>query len=108
MLPAARALAQCWAWVSSSTRRSRRRSATYDRTGFEAAALTAMDVALGGAAMMPRPGVQRTATLRFGHPYAVVAVTSHQSPEDRYDRPSTAPWHGLPVFSAWVAEPTSA
>jgi hypothetical protein len=41
------------------------------RTGFEAAAVTAMAMALSG-----RPvGVRRVAELRFGHPYAAVAVT---------------------------------
>src|SRR6266536_21971 len=43
--------------------------ARYTRTGFEAAAVTATTVRL--AAVMD--GRQRTATLRFGHPYAVVA-----------------------------------
>jgi hypothetical protein len=31
-------------------------------------------------------------------------VTTHHSREYR-DDPSTAPWHGLPVFSAWITEP---
>jgi hypothetical protein len=37
--------------------------------------------------------------LRFGPPYAVVAVTTD---------PAGGPWHGVPVFSAWVARPTDA
>jgi hypothetical protein len=45
---------------------------------------------------MRRQGVRRTAALRFGHPYAVVAVAEG------------GPWDGLPVFSGWVAEPDSA
>jgi hypothetical protein len=70
-------------------------AADYERHGFEAAALTAMTTR--GLAASPRPPmVQRHATLRFGHPYAVVAVTT----DDR-----GGPWHGVPVFSAWVAEP---
>jgi hypothetical protein len=36
--------------------------------------------------------------LRFGHPYAVVALVQDV----------TSPWHGLPVFSAWVTEPENA
>jgi hypothetical protein len=66
--------------------------ARYSRTGFEAAAVTA--VAVMAAARLP--GARRHAELRFGHPYAVVALT-----QDDAD----GPWHGLPVFSAWVTEP---
>ncbi|MGC5022576.1 hypothetical protein [Micromonospora sp. DT47] len=69
--------------------------ARYGRYGFEAAAVT------GAFALtsMPPEGLVRTAELRFGHPYAVVAVTT-----DRRGG-GTGPWHGVPVFSAWVAEP---
>jgi hypothetical protein len=42
--------------------------------------------------------------LRFGHPYAVVAVTT--ATEETAS--SGNPWHGLPVFSAWVSEPEDA
>jgi hypothetical protein len=76
--------------------------AKYTRVGFEAAAVSGMGVATGY--QEPRDGVERTAELRFGHPYAVVAVARQQ----RYDRERSAtvvgPWHGLPVFSAWVAK----
>jgi hypothetical protein len=75
--------------------------ARYSRTGFEAAAVTGLAVAL--AMRVPRTGLVRTAELRFGHPYAVVAVTVG-SPGRR----EPGPWHGLPVFSAWVAEPEDA
>ena len=69
--------------------------ARYSRTGFEAAAVTAVGVA--AAAMRRRlPGLLREAVLRFGHPYAVVAVC-------RGGR-----WDGLPVFSAWVSSPSQA
>jgi hypothetical protein len=55
-------------------------------------------------AMRPAaPGLVRTAELRFGHPYAVVAVTV-----DSPGRGDPGPWHGLPVFSAWVADPEDA
>jgi hypothetical protein len=75
--------------------------ASYGRTGFEAAAVTAMFVAQG----MPRtrPGVLRTAELRFGHPYAVVAVTT----DDNWSA-GRRPWEGLPVFSAWITQPEDA
>jgi hypothetical protein len=68
--------------------------AKYSRTGFEAAAVTAMVVALGAHFPAPR----RHAELRFGHPFAVVALVQDDS----------SPWHGLPVFSAWVTEPEDA
>ncbi len=71
--------------------------ARYSRTGFEAAAVTGMAVALG----MRLPARHREVVLRFGHPYAVVAFTTRTS-----GRPS--PWDGLPVFSAWVSDPEDA
>jgi len=71
-------------------------TASYSRTGFEAAAVTAMAARM---AMMPRRGVLRTVELRFGHPYAVVAVTADTK---------RGPWDGVPVFSAWVAQPHDA
>lgn len=67
--------------------------ARYGRWGFEAAAVTA--VALRGALMPSVPS--RSMTLRFGHPYAVVAVAGARRRGD--------PWAGVPVFAAWVAEP---
>jgi hypothetical protein len=75
--------------------------ARYSRTGFEAAAVSGLAVAL--AMRVPRTGPVRTAELRFGHPYAVVAVTL-----DTSGPPHPGPWHGLPVFSAWVADPEDA
>ena len=74
--------------------------ARYSRTGFEAAAVTGL--APRGIPMF-RPGVRRTAELRFGRPYAVVAVTAYRS----YS-PVLARWRGLPVFSAWITEPEDA
>ncbi|GAB3938127.1 hypothetical protein GCM10027614_17600 [Micromonospora vulcania] len=70
--------------------------ARYGRYGFEAAAVTGMF----GVVSLPPEGIARTAELRFGHPYAVVAVAT----DTRADG-GTGPWHGVPVFSAWVAEP---
>jgi hypothetical protein len=71
-------------------------SASFHQRGFEAAAITSMAVRLSA----PAPSasvVQRCATLRFGRPYAVVAVAVDAD---------GGPWHGVPVFSAWVAEPS--
>ncbi|TNH29451.1 hypothetical protein FHG89_12375 [Micromonospora orduensis] len=70
--------------------------ARFGRYGFEAAAVTGMF----GLTSLPPEGVRRTAELRFGHPYAVVAVAT-----DRRSDGTTGPWHGVPVFSAWIAEP---
>ena len=50
----------------------------------------------------PRDGVLREAELRFGHPYAVVAVATQRGGA------APGPWHGLPVFSAWVADAVDA
>jgi len=68
--------------------------ARYSRTGFEAAAVTGFAVAVAARI----PAQHRHAELRFGHPYAVVALVQDAG----------SPWHGLPVFSAWVSEPEDA
>jgi hypothetical protein len=80
--------------------------ARYSRTGFEAAAVTTMGALL--SLVRPGPGLRRTAELRFAHPFAVVAVTvdEHHDQERGGSRPG--PWHGVPVFSAWVTEPQDA
>jgi hypothetical protein len=77
--------------------------ARYTRVGFEAAAVTALAVRM--SLLVPRPGLLRTAELRFGHPFAAVAVTA-----DDHSRgaPSAGTWHGLPVFSAWITRPEDA
>jgi hypothetical protein len=77
--------------------------ARYDRVGFEAGAVTAVAVPLGF--VRPRDGVRRTAELRFAHPYATIAVATQHLVDRRTGDWSTGPWHGVPVFSAWVAEP---
>src|SRR5215469_460671 len=79
--------------------------ARYSRFGFEAAAVSAVARALSFRAPTSR---RRVADLRFAHPYAVVAVTI----DGNGPAPATAArrlgWHGLPVFSAWIAEPADA
>ncbi|MGN9811297.1 hypothetical protein ACTMSW_18285 [Micromonospora sp. BQ11] len=72
-------------------------AARYGRYGFEAAAVTAFGMVTG----LPPEGVVRVAELRFAHPYAVVAVAT----DDGSGGATAGPWHGVPVFSAWVAEP---
>lgn len=76
--------------------------ARYSRTGFEAAAVTAMAVALS---MMQSRGTRRVAELRFAHPYAVVAVTIGGNEVAQATQASTRVWNGVPVFSAWITEP---
>jgi hypothetical protein len=68
-------------------------TARYHREGFEAAAVTAVAVRMSFRA----PGRRREAELRFDRPYAVVATATGEGP-----------WAGLPVFSAWVADPADA
>jgi hypothetical protein len=77
--------------------------ARYSAIGFEAAAISALATRSSGRP----PGTRRTATVRFTHPYAVVAVAFD---DDRIpgSADSRTPWHGLPVFSAWVTDPTDA
>ena len=79
--------------------------ARYSRTRFEAAALTA---AFAGGRSPTRLGLLRTAELRFGHPYAVVAVTADHGHRRWPDVPRRNPWQGLPVFSAWITQPEDA
>jgi hypothetical protein len=81
-------------------------TARYGREGFEAGAVTALGISL--AMLIPNQGVVRTAELRFGHPYAVVAVTVDESAQGQRTAGVRGPWHGMPVFSAWVAQPEDA
>jgi hypothetical protein len=67
--------------------------ARYTRTGFEAAAVTAMG--LRSAAMQLKQARLRTARVEFMHPYAVVAVSVAEP---------SSPWAALPLFSAWIAQ----
>jgi hypothetical protein len=77
--------------------------ARYSAIGFEAAAITGLMVAVSAG----RPGVRRAATVRFAHPYAVVAA-AFDDDRARSSGGSRSPWHGLPVFAAWVADPSDA
>jgi hypothetical protein len=79
--------------------------ARFSRTGFEAAAVTAFAVRM--AALAPRRD-RRVAELQFGHPYAVVAVAVGGDGPARASQADYRAWHGVPVFSAWVAEPQDA
>ena len=81
--------------------------ARYSRIGFEAAAATGMGL-YGSGIPRTRPGVVRTAELRFGQPYAVVAVIADQDHHARQYPPVFTPWRGLLVFSAWITQPEDA
>jgi hypothetical protein len=73
--------------------------ASYSARGFEAAALTGV-VFTGMAAGRPEPTTIRVADIRFNRPYAVVAMTTRSAPADG--------WNCMPVFSAWVTQPSDA
>jgi hypothetical protein len=79
--------------------------ARYSAVGFEAAAVTGLAVAM--SAKVSRPGRRRVATVRFAHPFAVVAAVFDDR-QARHASPVPSAWHGLPVYSAWVSEPTDA
>jgi hypothetical protein len=98
---AARALSPGGPWQARQAAMAR-----YGREGFEAGAVTALGISL--AMLIPNQGVVRTAELRFGHPYAVVAVTVDEPGKDRQPAAAHGPWNGMPVFSAWVAQPEDA
>lgn len=65
--------------------------AKFGRTGFKAAAATAM--LMRGAAM---PSTVRAVTARYNRPYAVVASAVD----------ANTAWRGIPIFEAWVTAPT--
>ena len=79
--------------------------ARFTKVGFEAAAITAVS---GLSAPMPQanPITERTATIFFNRPYAVLALTDTRAPNP--DAPwltdTIAPdvWLGVPAFAAWV------
>jgi hypothetical protein len=81
--------------------------ASYSSKGFEAAALMAFGIRLGAAASR-RPeekGLRRTARLYFDHPYVAIALAGRPSDFTR-QRAGHTELFGLPLFSAWVAEPS--
>jgi hypothetical protein len=83
--------------------------ASYTPTGFEAAAISSMAVAsMARIKTFPEKGLRRTARLFFDHPYAAVALAGSQS--DFLGSPAAGhtAMFGLPLFSAWVAEPVEA
>jgi hypothetical protein len=70
--------------------------ASYTRTGFKAAAVTAFGMRATGMPAFHEVLVRRV-ELRFERPYAVLACAARdEGPEA---------WRGVPVFSAWVEPP---
>lgn len=69
--------------------------ASFTRYGFEAAAVTAVRIRASAGRAPQETGIERTATLRFDHPYAAIAVAQRS-------------FAGLPLFSAWIQEPEEA
>jgi hypothetical protein len=70
--------------------------ATFDRYGFKAAAITAIGVRVAGPPRLK--GIERTATLRFDHPFAAIALAGQPGRSDGRFR-------GLPLFEAWIHTP---
>lgn len=70
--------------------------ASYTKSGFKAAAVTAIGVVAAGLPTFHEVLVKRI-EVRFNRPYAVLACAA------RDDGPQA--WRGVPVFSAWVTQP---
>lgn len=83
--------------------------ASFTRYGFEAAAVTAVGIRASAARPAVDRSLQRTAILRFDHPYAAIAIAGRPSGAGRDGSgeppPSQATFPGLPLFAAWVDEP---
>ncbi len=77
--------------------------ASFDRYGFRAAAVTAFGIAASAMAPPTEIGLERTARLRFDHPYAAVAISGKPNSSSGSTR-----FQGLPLFSAWIQTPTDA
>lgn len=85
-------------------------TAKYSRTGFTAAAVTALAMSVKlGSALVSNTVLTRRATIRFNRPYAVIAVARNEAVDverRRGIRNMGAPdWANIPVFCAWVARP---
>lgn len=106
--PAGKALAELAGLPLEQMEARQSAVARYTRVGFEAAAVTMMSVRFtkefsARAALV----MERHAELRFGHPFAVVAVT-RQIDWRSSTGGETASWDAVPVFYAWVSEPVDA
>jgi hypothetical protein len=78
--------------------------ASFTRYGFEAAAVTTFAAVASALRVATERSVERTAVLRFDHPFAAVAVAGRPGSGGAASPQGTA-FAGLPLFSAWVADP---
>lgn len=74
--------------------------ATYARSGFQAAAITAFVALSGISRPAQRRGVERIADLRFDHPHSAIALAG--SADSFLGHATPSPWFGLPLFTAWI------
>ena len=83
--------------------------ASFTRYGFEAAAVTALGIRAAAVRLPVARALQRSAVLRFDHPYAAVAIAGRppSSGGGTVAPPASdgAGFPGLPLFSVWVHEP---
>jgi len=78
--------------------------ASYTQYGFEAGGISGLDAQ---ALAMTRPleeGLERSAELRFDHPYAVLALAGRAESFTGHNQVKSRLF-GLPLFSAWIATP---
>ena len=80
--------------------------AAFTRYGFEAAAITAFGVRASSRGVPRETVIERTAVLRFDHPYAAIAIAGWPtSPQPAGPTRLSSAFAGLPLFSAWVQQP---
>ena len=84
--------------------------ASFTRYGFEAAAVTAFARVAAAFRAPDERGTERTAILRFDHPYAALAIAGGPAQPGDTGRGAQAgsSFTGLPLFTAWVAVPEEA
>ena len=81
--------------------------ASFTRYGFEAAAITVFARTAAGVRKPSEIGLERSAILRFDHPYAALAVAGRPSHPGQLARQESA-FAALPLFTVWVNEPLEA
>jgi serine protease inhibitor len=82
--------------------------ASFTRYGFEAAAVTGFLTAASARRAPMETGLERTAVLRFDHPYAAMAIAGHPPRPMGPEATVGAQFTGLPVFTAWIQAPDEA
>ena len=84
--------------------------ASFTRYGFEAAAITAFARTAAAFRQPSEIGMERSAILRFDHPYAALAIAgrpTHPRSSGQLAQPESA-FAALPLFTVWVNEPQEA